>query len=227
MSHILRAHQLCMEGYSSLFDKHLSTVWSAPNYCYRCGNSASILEVGPGQSMFFNVFEAAPENERDGPGQQMQFQQGKVTYSPSCSLPYFLYGLLHIVLDPRPFLFSIFPFPNTFGVSHAYVTDLTFILPTIIDYSVAQKSHPTACGDRVQNPIRAYERLLALGHRCLVHTFDRSTTSPVRPRCQSVGPLLLVPGFPFSRCDWGATPLIPSNYFQPPRSTICSCYGAD
>lgn len=70
MSHILRAHQLCMEGYSSLFDKHLSTVWSAPNYCYRCGNSASILEVGPGEAMYFNVFEAAPENERDGPSQQ-------------------------------------------------------------------------------------------------------------------------------------------------------------
>ena len=29
MSHILRAHQLCMEGYTSLFDEHLSTVWSA------------------------------------------------------------------------------------------------------------------------------------------------------------------------------------------------------
>ena len=70
MSHILRAHQLCMEGYASLFDKHLSTVWSAPNYCYRCGNSASILEVGPGGSMYFNVFDAAPENERDGPSQQ-------------------------------------------------------------------------------------------------------------------------------------------------------------
>ena len=70
MSHILRAHQLCMEGYASLFDKHLSTVWSAPNYCYRCGNSASILEVGPGGALFFNVFEAAPENERDGPTQQ-------------------------------------------------------------------------------------------------------------------------------------------------------------
>ncbi|KAI6165956.1 Metallo-dependent phosphatase-like protein [Pisolithus thermaeus] len=70
MSHILRAHQLCMEGYSSLFDKHLSTVWSAPNYCYRCGNSASILEVGPGETMYFNVFEAAPENEHDGPSHQ-------------------------------------------------------------------------------------------------------------------------------------------------------------
>jgi hypothetical protein len=79
MSHILRAHQLCMEGYASLFDKHLSTVWSAPNYCYRCGNSASILEVGPGGSMYFNVFEAAPENERDGPSQQAaQNAGGKV-----------------------------------------------------------------------------------------------------------------------------------------------------
>lgn len=79
MLHILRAHQLCMEGYSSLFEKHLSTVWSAPNYCYRCGNSASILEVGPGGAMYFNVFEAAPENERDGPAQQAaQNAGGKV-----------------------------------------------------------------------------------------------------------------------------------------------------
>lgn len=76
MSHILRAHQLCMEGFSVLYDNRLSTVWSAPNYCYRCGNSASILEVGPGGSMHFNVFEAAPENERDGPSQQQMLQNG-------------------------------------------------------------------------------------------------------------------------------------------------------
>lgn len=68
-----------MEGFSSLFEDHLSTVWSAPNYCYRCGNSASILEVRPDGEKFFNVFQAAPENERDGPTQQAaQNAGGKV-----------------------------------------------------------------------------------------------------------------------------------------------------
>ncbi|CAG8480331.1 12291_t:CDS:2 [Ambispora gerdemannii] len=71
MEHILRAHQLCMEGYQVLYDDKLSTVWSAPNYCYRCGNLASILEVGTYGERFFNVFDAAPENDRDGPAQQM------------------------------------------------------------------------------------------------------------------------------------------------------------
>ncbi|KAI8052204.1 Metallo-dependent phosphatase-like protein [Syncephalis plumigaleata] len=65
MSHILRAHQLCMEGYTVLFNNQLSTVWSAPNYCYRCGNKASILEVSPSLERYFNVFDAAPDEERE------------------------------------------------------------------------------------------------------------------------------------------------------------------
>jgi len=75
MKHILRAHQLCMEGYAVSFDNHLTTVWSAPNYCYRAGNSASILEVGPNEGeMYFNVFTEAPENGWDGPYNQQQGQ---------------------------------------------------------------------------------------------------------------------------------------------------------
>ena len=48
-----------------MFDEQLVTVWSAPNYCYRCGNMASILTVKQDGSRDFIVYGAAEENERD------------------------------------------------------------------------------------------------------------------------------------------------------------------
>lgn len=57
---ICRAHQLVMEGYKWHFNKTVLTVWSAPNYCYRCGNVAAILELDEHLNEDFNMFEAAP-----------------------------------------------------------------------------------------------------------------------------------------------------------------------
>ena len=80
MNHILRAHQLCQEGYQVLYDDRLSTVWSAPNYCYRCGNMASVLEVSDTGERFFNVFDAAPENEVHRQQQQQDLTGVKTDY---------------------------------------------------------------------------------------------------------------------------------------------------
>lgn len=42
---IVRAHQLVEEGYSTQHEGAVVTIFSAPNYCYRCGNKAAILQV--------------------------------------------------------------------------------------------------------------------------------------------------------------------------------------
>jgi serine/threonine-protein phosphatase 4 catalytic subunit len=67
---ICRAHQLVMEGYKYMFDKTVVTVWSAPNYCYRCGNVAAILELDEHRNANFKIFEAAPQEARGIPAKK-------------------------------------------------------------------------------------------------------------------------------------------------------------
>lgn len=58
---MIRAHQLCNEGYTSYWKGKCLTVWSAPNYCYRCGNKASVLEI-----LHSNYDSKDPTNGSDG-----------------------------------------------------------------------------------------------------------------------------------------------------------------
>ena len=69
---ICRAHQLVMEGYKWHFNETVLTVWSAPNYCYRCGNVAAILELDEHLARNFTIFEAAPQEARGVPCKKPQ-----------------------------------------------------------------------------------------------------------------------------------------------------------
>jgi serine/threonine-protein phosphatase 6 catalytic subunit len=73
---ICRAHQLVHEGINYMFDQKLVTVWSAPNYCYRCGNVASILSFKTSKERDVRIFNAVPDTDRVIP--------------PSRITPYFL-----------------------------------------------------------------------------------------------------------------------------------------
>lgn len=88
---IARAHQLVNEGYKVsnantsslvlyimvwgkliLLQYHFNqnsvvTVWSAPNYCYRCGNVASIMTVDKEMKPKFSIFSAVPDDQRHVP----------------------------------------------------------------------------------------------------------------------------------------------------------------
>lgn len=77
---ICRAHQLVQEGYKYMFGERIVTVWSAPNYYYRCGNVASIMILDEKLHREFKIFkEDAKEHMAIPP-----------RHSARMSVPYFL-----------------------------------------------------------------------------------------------------------------------------------------
>jgi serine/threonine-protein phosphatase 4 catalytic subunit len=61
---ICRAHQVADDGYKEFFGGLVYTVWSAPNYCYRGGNLASVLEITNTAKKKFKIFKEAPPSVR-------------------------------------------------------------------------------------------------------------------------------------------------------------------
>lgn len=57
---IARAHQLVLEGYLPTHNQNLVTVFSAPNYCYKCGNQAAIMQVNENCDDNYVQFDTAP-----------------------------------------------------------------------------------------------------------------------------------------------------------------------
>ena len=47
-------------GYQWSHENNVLTIFSAPNYCYRCGNLAAIMEIDENMKYELQTFEPAP-----------------------------------------------------------------------------------------------------------------------------------------------------------------------
>lgn len=93
-----------------MFDEKLVTVWSAPNYCYRCGNIASIMVFKDVNTREPKLFRAVPDSERIIP--------------PRTTTPYFLWGL-------RPSCWPIF-LPSSYPNFRVLPHTIYFLLSTLL-----------------------------------------------------------------------------------------------
>ena len=55
-----------MNGYNWSHERHVVTVFSAPNYCYRCNNTAAIMEIDENSTQNYISFDNAPDHHLEG-----------------------------------------------------------------------------------------------------------------------------------------------------------------
>jgi len=62
---VCRAHQLVMPGYSWMHNRHVVTVFSAPNYCGRVGNQGAVMTIDEQLQFNFTQFDGCDEQPCD------------------------------------------------------------------------------------------------------------------------------------------------------------------
>lgn len=76
---MVRSHQLCLEGWRTDHDNRVLTVWSAPNYCYRCGNAAAVaLLSSPAAADAHSSYRLRVFHKADG--QEEEAERAAVDY---------------------------------------------------------------------------------------------------------------------------------------------------
>ncbi|KAI5179731.1 serine/threonine-protein phosphatase 4 catalytic subunit [Nematocida sp. AWRm80] len=64
LKRLIRSHQLVNEGYKEHFNGLAITIWSAPNYCYRCQNKAAVARIYNSQIEYIEI-QQAPEQKKE------------------------------------------------------------------------------------------------------------------------------------------------------------------
>jgi len=65
--HLLcRAHQLVPSGFSWMHNKHVVTVFSAPNYCGRAGNQGAVMTINEDLNFNFRQFDGCQDQTSNG-----------------------------------------------------------------------------------------------------------------------------------------------------------------
>ena len=62
---IIRGHQMVMDGYEEIHGGKVLTIFSAPNYCYRCQNLAAFVRISGDTGLRIHQMRAAERSNRD------------------------------------------------------------------------------------------------------------------------------------------------------------------